>query len=233
MYYFVGLICFLTGLFKEFVIFSSIICIHELGHILVAIYFHWQIDKIILLPFGGITIFKESLNKPLNEEFCIAIAGPLFQIVFYWLLGRFHPLFSIYHYSILLFNLLPIVPLDGSKIIALFFYRFLPFKKTGYLILWISMGVIICLLGYGFLHRYNISLLLILGFLIVEICKQWRKQRYYFHKFLLERYLYSFTFKKEKIIKRIEEMQREKKHLFQVGNFYHTEKEILHKMFDK
>lgn len=220
-------------MFKDFVIFSSIIFIHELGHILISLCFHWKIDKIIMLPFGGITIFQESLNKPLKEEFCIAIAGPIFQTLFYLFLGRHHSLFSFYHYPILLFNLLPIVPLDGSKILSIFLHKFFSFKQTGYITLWVSIVTTICILGYGFGKNYNISLIIIFLFLILEIVKQWGKQKYYFQKFLLERHLYSFRFKKEKLISKVDQMQKEKRHLFKVGQNYYTEKEILRKMFDK
>lgn len=219
-------------MFKDFVIFSSIICIHELGHILVAFFFHWQIDKIIILPFGGITIFKESLNKPLTQELCIAIAGPIFQMTFYFLFGQYHPLFFLYHYSILLFNLLPIVPLDGSKMVSIFLHKFFSFKKTGYITLWVSIFTIIIILGYGYIKNYNISLIIILLFLVLEIIKQWGKQKYYFQKFLLERHLYNYHFKKEKVIDKVEKMQKEKRHLFKIGQNYYTEKEILRKKFD-
>lgn len=220
-------------MFKEFVIFSSIICIHELGHIVVALFFRWQIDTIIILPFGGITIFKESLNKPLLQEFCIAIAGPIFQTIFYALFGCHHPLFSLYHYSILLFNLLPIVPLDGSKIVSILLHKFLSFKKTGYTTLWISILTMFILLGYGYMKNYHISLIVILLFLVLEIIKQWGRQKYYFQKFLLERHLYNYHFSKEKMIDKVEEMQKEKRHLFKIGKNYYTEKEILRKKFDK
>ena len=35
-----------------------------------------------MLPFGGVTIFNEDLNRPIYEEFIILIMGPVFQIVF-------------------------------------------------------------------------------------------------------------------------------------------------------
>lgn len=57
-----------------------------MGHIFAALYYKWNIVKIIILPFGGITIFNEIINKPIKEEFMIAIMGPIFQIVFYLIL---------------------------------------------------------------------------------------------------------------------------------------------------
>ena len=78
-FYLFSIICIVTGYFKNFIIISFIILFHELGHILVSQLFHWKIEKIVLLPFGGITIFHEFLNRPMKEEFFIAIAGPIFQ----------------------------------------------------------------------------------------------------------------------------------------------------------
>ena len=82
LFYITGLICFITGFFKNFIIFTSIILIHELGHITSALIFKWNIEKVIILPFGGITIFNERIDKSLLEEFIIAIMGPIFQIIF-------------------------------------------------------------------------------------------------------------------------------------------------------
>ena len=46
-----------------------------------ALYYKWNIEKIIILPFGALTLFHEKINKPLFEEFIILIMGPIFQIV--------------------------------------------------------------------------------------------------------------------------------------------------------
>ena len=47
--------------------------------------FKWNIEKVILLPFGALTIFNEDLNRRMFEEFLIVIMGPLFQIIFTYL----------------------------------------------------------------------------------------------------------------------------------------------------
>ena len=61
------------------------------------------------LAFGGITIFNELINKSLKEEFVILILGPIFQILFYFILCFFkiqNTLITNYHYSLLMFNLI-------------------------------------------------------------------------------------------------------------------------------
>ena len=85
-FYITAFICVLTGYFYEFSLFTYLILIHELGHVLAGIYFKWNIKEIIILPFGGLTKFEELLNKPIIEEFIITIMGPIFQIIGYYIL---------------------------------------------------------------------------------------------------------------------------------------------------
>lgn len=230
LFYIVGFICFITGYFKIFVIFSSIILFHELGHIIAGLICRWRIDKIILLPFGGITIFKESLNKPLKEELFIALLGPLFQVVYFFIIDDV--VFRNLNLIILLFNLLPIVPLDGSKLVNVFLNIFLPFKKSHILTIYISM-ISIIFIFFTIIFKFNILFLLILIFIFIEIIKEYYKHEYYFNKFLLERYLYNFNFKKIKKIKNIKDIYKNKKHIIYFDKKYCTERELLVKMFDK
>ena len=225
-FYIIAFICFITGNFQNFIIFSSIIIVHELGHIIGALIFKWKIEKIILLPFGGITIFNENIDKPLKEEFIIAILGPLFQLMFY-LLYKDNLIFNYYNLAILLFNLLPIYPLDGSKIFNVLFNLFLPYKLSHILSIILSFIFITLIISY----KIDISLILI--FIIIELFKEILKHKYYFNKFLLERYLYDYNYKKHKVIKKITNMKKQTKHIFNINNKYYTEKEIIKNMFDK
>ena len=59
----VAFIAVITGNFKGFLLFTLIIIIHELGHILAALFYKWHIEKVLLLPFGALTIFHEKINK--------------------------------------------------------------------------------------------------------------------------------------------------------------------------
>ena len=228
LFYVVAFVCAITANFKNFIIFSSIIIIHELGHIIGAVIFKWKIEKIILLPFGGITIFQEKIDKPLKEEFIITVLGPLFQFVFCFLY-RNNVLFMQYNLLILLFNLLPVYPLDGSKIINIIFNKFISFKKSHILTIIVSLVVLIIILSI----KYNLLFYLILLFIFLEIIKEINKHHYYFNKFLLERHLYNNNYQKEKIIKNIKCMKKQTKHIFKIDNKYFTEREIINKLFDK
>ncbi len=230
LYWIVAFISFITGHFKDFVLISIIITVHELGHILVAIYYKWHIDKVILLPFGAVTIFKEHLNRPIKEEFLILISGPLFQIVFYFILKNIifdQNLFTNYHYFLLLFNLIPIIPLDGSKLVNVFLNKVLPFKISHLITIYISI-----ISFFVFLRFNNLIYLLVFSFLLVKVIDEYLKHRFIFNKFLFERYLYDINFKKVKYISNISNMYRDYKHYIKDKNRYVTEKTLLKKRFD-
>ena len=229
LFYIIGFVCFLTGNFKHFIIFSSIIIVHELGHIIGAFIFKWKIDKVILLPFGGITIFNENIDKPLYQEFIIAILGPIFQLTFYFIY-KDNEIFNYYNLVILLFNLLPIHPLDGSKICNILLNEFISFKRSHILTIIISFIVFSVVL---FFFKYNLLLLLIFLFILIELVKEINKHKYYFNRFLLERYLYQNNYKKKKTIDEIKKMKKQTKHIFKIRKKYYTEKEIIQKLFDK
>lgn len=231
--YIIAFISILIGYFKEFSLFTLIIFIHELGHSLIAYLLKWQIDKIIILPVGGLTKFKESLNKPIIEEFLIAIGGPLFQTIFYIIFKNKLDLFY-FHYLILIFNLIPIYPLDGSKILNLFLNKITSFKTSYLLTLYISYFFIIVLLGYSiFFKKYLMICIFII--LLIQLYKQYKQINYIFNKFYLERHLNNYNFKKNKIIigPNISKMKRDYSHFFYINKKYYNEKVILKKLFDK
>ena len=106
-FYIFAIICIITGYFKNFLIITFIVMFHEMGHVIAALFLKWKIDRVIMLPFGAITIFDELINIPIKEEFLIALMGPLFQCFLFVIDNN---LFRTYNIYLLLFNLLPIIP---------------------------------------------------------------------------------------------------------------------------
>lgn len=229
-------ICAFCGLFKNFIYFSLLIVVHEIGHFLGAKIYKWKIEKIVILPFGGITIFNEVLSKRLFEELIILILGPLFQIIFYFLYTNifgFNELLYNYHYSLLLFNMLPIFPLDGFKLLNLLFNKFCAFKISHLISMFISFITIILIFILAN-YKHNFIMVLALIFLIFKNINELYYHNLLFNKFLLERYLYDLNFHKSIIIKsdNIKKMRREYKHIFYYYKNYETEKSFLKKKFD-
>lgn len=220
------------GYFRFITYFMLLILVHELGHILVSLIFKWNIDKIIILPFGGLTKYNENINRPLIEEFLIAISGIIFQIVFYMLINNYidYKYFNIINYFIIIFNLIPIYPLDGSKILNIFFNVVTSYKNS--LLLTIIISYIFIIIFSLLFFNINKLITFVLIFLLLEVNKLYKKRKELFNKFLLERYLNEFKFKKKKTINNIDKMKKDYRHLFYIDEKYLTEKYFLKKMFD-
>ena len=188
-------------MFKEFFMVFSLIIIHELGHLTMAVYYKWNLDKIAVYPFGGCVKFNERLTKPLKEEFLILLSGPLAQMIFFLFVSflemnglityRNFLLFKSYHYTLLIFNLLPIYPLDGGKILNIFLNAMFPYKKGNKLVIIISF---ILLIGSVFLYQ-NINFVLMAILLLSELFIYLKRQPFLYNTLLLEKYL-----KKERIV---------------------------------
>lgn len=222
--YIVLLLALITGLFKELCTFLFIIIIHELGHITGALLFKWKIEKVIIMPFGGLTMFHEFINKPMKEEAVILIMGPLFQFINFLIFKNITPYFNYYNYGLFIFNMLPIYPLDGYKLFSIFLNKVIPFKHTMRVMLTIS------LLTLTVFIKKDVIYLVILLLLLKGIIKEFKELDYIYNKFLLERWSHDFHFKKRKIIKNINNMYKDCMHLFLEEDLV-TEKEMLNRRF--
>ena len=193
----------LTGYFSNLLIFTSIIIIHELGHYLIAKLNNLNPEKITIYPFGGITRLNIPINTKISKELMIALSGVIFQSIYYLLILFLYKnniirtyifeIFKNYHYSILFFNLLPIHPLDGSKIINLIMSKYLPYKLALKLTIVISIITAIIIIKINY-YKFNYTTILIITIIIDNLIKYSKNINYYFNKFLLERYLYKYHF---------------------------------------
>ena len=228
LFYVFALISCLTGMFHAFVIFTSIIFIHEMGHVLAGIILKIYPEKIMILPFGGLTVFRMPINISINKELFIATMGPLVQLLFFLF---FHEdIYKTYNLFILVFNLLPIYPLDGSKIINLLMNKLTSFKKAFFVSLYLSF---ISMIIFLFLQNgFNLGWTLIISFLFFKCLDEFKNFASIFNKFLYERYINNFRFKKIKIINSKFSMKRDYEHLFKINDNLIKERDFLKKRFD-
>lgn len=223
----------ITGMFKGFIIFSTLILIHELGHFITGTIMGWETDKICIYPYGGCTKFKTLINTSYIEEFLVLIMGPLFQIIFYSFVKDYFSindflLLKKYNAVILIFNLLPIYPLDGGRLFNLMFSYFFSYKKGLYLSIIVSVIVFTFLLIY----KYSISYYIVILFLINSIIREYKNIKYNFNKFLLERYIYRLRFKKIKIVNSIDSFYKNRSHIIKCDKSYMDESQVLYKYFN-
>lgn len=117
----------LTGYFMELLVLFVIVLVHELGHVAAAKGFGWRVKEVKLLPFGGVAEVEEAAGVSAKEDVIVALAGPLqngWMALAAWGLGQlglWHSEWASYvveaNLMIALFNLLPIHPLDGGKLL--------------------------------------------------------------------------------------------------------------------
>lgn len=160
--------------------------------------------------------------------------GPITQIIFYLLLSnivsiKYQNILSMYHYSILIFNLLPIYPLDGGKLLNIILSFYLSYK-TSYIITMIAsytISIIILLSSFTGPYKFSLNLYLMITLIIVKLTEAYKKRNYYYNKFTLERYIKKYKFNKLKIINNRSKMMRDKRHLIKEKGSYVTEKQSL------
>ena len=239
-YIIVALSFILTGYFSNLIIFTSIIVFHEFGHYIIAKLYNLNPVKVVIYPFGGITKMNNLINTKISKELMVAISGVLFQNIYYLLMIFLYKnnllrdyllnIFTTYHYSIFIFNLLPIHPLDGSKILNLILSKYLPYKLTIRLTIAISIIASIIIISINY-YKLNYSMILIMSVIVDNLIKYYKNINYYFNKFLLERYLYKLQLHKTKRIDKIDHMYKEKYHIIKENGGYLTEKQYLKRRF--
>ena len=231
--YLFALVSILTASYLEFIIIFTIIIIHELGHVIVARLLGVKVKNIYIYPLGGVSKFNMDLNINPIKELLILLGGPLFQFLSLFLIYLFKDkkeVIIIYHYSILLFNLLPIYPLDGGRLINILFQIFISYKRSIKLSIIFSYLLLLIIILKSNL-KGNIIIMII--FLLSLIIKESKRINYLYNKFILERYLNNYNFKNSKIINNINNLYRGKKHLIKDNNIYYLEKEYLYKKIKK
>ena len=111
-----------------------------------------------------------------------------------YILNSTYQLFIMYNKSILIFNILPIKPLDGGEIFLLILQKFFPYIKTLSIANYISIIILAGFILYNI--KSNLNNFIIIGFLLYKIIDFCRRKEYFKNKFLLERYLYNIPYKK-------------------------------------
>ena len=176
---------------------SLIACLvfHEYGHIRAMKYFGMKTKGIYLIPFvGGLAVTDEKINTRW-QDVVISIMGPTFglfmsllSLIVYWLTdSEFFAGLAVFNALLNLFNMLPILPLDGGHIL-----KSISFSMNS------KVGLIACIIGaaVGVLISYALGLAL-LGFLLLigslEIVFEWRT-RFNSHLLPLDRYGQVFSF---------------------------------------
>jgi len=129
-----------------FVLLFLIVWTHEMGHIACGWLYRIRTDKITLGPLGGVAHMNSGAGSP-REELWISLAGPAVHLIWLavflpveWLLPTSYLgswldwtiwYLNVTNLTLLVFNLLPIFPLDGGRVLrALLSMRWHPNQAT-------------------------------------------------------------------------------------------------------
>ncbi|MFP4016878.1 MAG: M50 family metallopeptidase [Halanaerobiales bacterium] len=195
-------IFFLLGMIDQVLIAFSLVILHEFVHVFTAIYYGFKVTKIELFPFGGMAEYNGLLEMEPWHEIKVAVVGPLFNIVFavviYCLLylniieaNKYINLLLEYNIVIASINLIPILPLDGGRVLRGFLILIYGIKKGNVIAFRIArffvyIGILLGILVLVF-NRANIWFLFFFFFIYGMINKEEKQLFYYFLRYLSRR----------------------------------------------
>jgi len=218
--YFVFFMVLLSGLYRYLVMVFVIVIFHEIGHILLAHLFKRKVIRVEILPFGGLVKIDSYVSENIFKDLLIASGGILMQlflaIILLFLVNnnilqvKTYLILSMYNKLIIAFNLIPIFPLDGAKILKLLEELFIPFKQTFIISFIISMLLIILCIIYKIELIYDNLLVFI--FLLVMNYNEFKNRKFILYRFYLERINHDFKYKLI-YINRVESMYKNKVHI--------------------
>lgn len=142
------LIFLITRHIEIYAILMLFALIHEFGHLICGVLLGFKPRTISIIPYGfklgfqvnykDYNIKVKNGNKLTVKKIIIALAGPITNIICLIIIAIFRNKFSIeqYQYAIysnillILFNLMPIYPLDGGRIVQGILHIFVGMRKS-------------------------------------------------------------------------------------------------------
>ncbi len=180
------IIAHFTKNFQITLLIYIVAMIHELFHLMMAYRLKIKIKGISILPFGiSLKIKDNRIGNPIHE-ILIAIAGPFSNLLMLTialiLKSYFHlnsdnmSFFILANILIGLINIVPILPLDGGRVLKSIFTIKIGFIKSFKIMKKITAITSIILLVSGvyllYITKLNYSLILISLFLIYNLSKE-------------------------------------------------------------
>jgi len=203
--------CYINRKLEILVISYLSIFLHELAHLLAALIIGLIPGRIVFLPFGVNLKLKNSIVGSLSDEIILYLSGPLFSVIFalFCLFFAENHYFKLLYYNnigLFLFNILPILPMDGGVIIKKILSARVGYRKSEKILKITSFilisFLIIVELFLLFKNNFNFSILLITIFITGNIFTN--KEKYNLE---LTRELMYYKQKDEKEIKKIKGYQ--------------------------
>lgn len=175
------------------IIFFSLMW-HEAGHLLAALLCGVRVKSCVIAPYGGEIQFENPAVVQASSLLWIALGGPIATILGIGL-AFFMPeliagkLISV-QLVLLLVNMIPILPLDGGRILLAWLFLYYPKAQVVEMYYWLSfiVAMTLFLITLNFLPQ-SIFLAIICLFIWLQVLKEWRYRKYRiaFEKYVMNR----------------------------------------------
>lgn len=200
-------LAYFVGALQTLLMAYAVVTVHELFHLFAALLLKVRVGSIIVMPFGMTLRLQGNIIKNPAKEILIALAGPFANLVMLGV-GAFlkhtyiwaeQSMFLYQYLNIitLCVNLLPVLPLDGGRVVKAVLTWQLGYINGLSIMKKLSRVVIaaVFVLGVGLivLTRFNISLVMVGAFLAFNMVEEKRNNDFIIMKELL--------YSKEKLMK--------------------------------
>lgn len=176
----IAAICIILNIFEGLVWCALAVIIHESGHLLAMLKCGHAPERIKISAFEIKIFDSKRQSRSEKQNFFIIFSGPAVNFIcfipFYllYLLGNEFALpFAISNLSVGLFNLLPVLSLDGGQLIFIILRQRVGADKAERIVDIITFITIFPLAALGFIvlfdSKYNFSLLFVCVYLIISL----------------------------------------------------------------
>lgn len=188
-------VCYFNRNLETMFVSYSVIFFHELAHLAAALLIGLRPSHITLFPFGVNLKLKNSLVYAISDEILLYLSGPLFNGIFALLcvpfLGK-NEYFTLFYYNnlaLFIFNILPILPMDGGIIVKKILTRRVGYRCAEKILKTLSAVLILILIICQALllikNNFNFSILFATIFLTGNIFTNKEKYHQDFTKELM------------------------------------------------
>lgn len=172
-----AIIFYFTKQIKIYTILMSFAFVHELGHLIAGISLGLKAKSINIMPFGVSINFEDYTSKYVMKKIIIALAGPAINliIVILGMCNRWEEDIIYANILIGMFNLIPLYPLDGGRVLKYIIQLTSNTKEAETITYKLSNTLIIILTlisSVGILLIQNIGILLVLGYLWMLVIQE-------------------------------------------------------------
>ena len=192
----------LSGYIRETIVAYIIIILHEFGHYIIMKLYNIKINKITIYPYGGVIDSDILINTNSYKILIISFGGIIMQLLLFLIFFILYKigLLNTYYYLLfnklntflILFNLLPIYPLDGFKIVNSVLELLYPFKVSLLLSIIFNIFFIIIFIIYILINKVGNYIVII--FLLHSFIKYMKSSKYLINKFYVERIIYDIEY---------------------------------------